>query len=113
MENVFTPNIYYRRSCFFPAMRINAQKFWGSREGHINHQPICAVLSGVADVGVSSSQFEDFSVTNNGTNGGELKINVKVSGARTRAIFDDVFDKMVAEAQPIPGFRRVKGGTYK
>ncbi|GLT34926.1 hypothetical protein SLA2020_094140 [Shorea laevis] len=109
MEDVFTPNIYYRKSRFFPAMRINAQKFWG-REGHIYRQRICAVLSGVEDVGVSSSQFEDFSVTSNGTNGGELKIRVEISGARTRAVFDEVFDKMVAEAQPIPGFRRVKGG---
>lgn len=25
-------------------------------------------------------------------------------------MFDNVFDKMVAAAQPIPGFRRVKGG---
>ncbi|KAJ8750311.1 hypothetical protein K2173_014226 [Erythroxylum novogranatense] len=31
------------------------------------------------------------------------------SGTKTRAIFNDVFDKMVAAAQPIPGFRRVKG----
>ena len=38
------------------------------------------------------------------------QINVEVSGAKTRAIFDDVFDKMVTAAQPIPGFRRVKGG---
>lgn len=38
------------------------------------------------------------------------QISVKASGARTRAIFDTVFDEMVAAAQPIPGFRRVKGG---
>lgn len=38
------------------------------------------------------------------------QIRVEVSGAKTRAIFNDVFDKMVAAAQPIPGFRRVKGG---
>ncbi|XP_038876226.1 trigger factor isoform X4 [Benincasa hispida] len=70
----------------------------------------CAVLS--EDVSVSSSQFEDFSVTNatNTTENKELKIRVEVSGAKTRAIFNNVFDKMVAEAQPIPGFRRVKGG---
>lgn len=39
------------------------------------------------------------------------QIKVEVSGAKTRAIFNEVFDKMVADAQPIPGFRRVKGGT--
>ena len=31
-------------------------------------------------------------------------------GIRTQAIFNNVFDKMVATAQPIRGFRRVKGG---
>ena len=35
---------------------------------------------------------------------------MELSGVKTRAIFDDVFSKMVADAQPIPGFRRVKGG---
>ncbi|KAK9907807.1 hypothetical protein M0R45_000746 [Rubus argutus] len=73
---------------------------------------ICAVLSGREDIGVSSTQSEDLSITDTTTctNGGELKISVEVSGAKTQAIFDDIFDKMVAAAQPIPGFRRVKGG---
>lgn len=39
------------------------------------------------------------------------QISVEVFGARTQEIFDDVFSKMVAAAQPIPGFRRVKGGN--
>lgn len=39
------------------------------------------------------------------------QIRVEVSGAKTRAIFEDVFKKMVTAAQPIPGFRRVKGGN--
>lgn len=39
------------------------------------------------------------------------QITVEVSGAGTQEIFDDVFSKMVAAAQPIPGFRRVKGGN--
>ncbi|KAL5711663.1 hypothetical protein ACHQM5_013924 [Ranunculus cassubicifolius] len=34
----------------------------------------------------------------------------EVSGVKAESIFDDVFSKMVAAAQPIPGFRRVKGG---
>ncbi|XVF37603.1 hypothetical protein REPUB_Repub20aG0023900 [Reevesia pubescens] len=59
------------------------------------------------NVGVSS-QFEDFTVTTTSTKENrELKIRVEVSGAKTRAIFNDVFDKMVAAAQPIPGFRRI------
>ncbi|KAA8517314.1 hypothetical protein F0562_017607 [Nyssa sinensis] len=69
------------------------------------------VSSGLEEIEVSSSQFEDFSVTaTNTNNANELKINVMVSGAKTQAIFDNVFSKMVADAQPIPGFRRLKGG---
>ncbi|KAG9447039.1 hypothetical protein H6P81_013167 [Aristolochia fimbriata] len=40
----------------------------------------------------------------------ELKMRVDVSGAKTQVLFDDIFSKLVAAAQPIPGFRRVKGG---
>ena len=40
------------------------------------------------------------------------QISIKVSGIKLKTIFDEVFDKMVAEAQPIPGFRRVKGGNF-
>ncbi|XP_062009333.1 proteasome subunit alpha type-7-A-like [Rosa rugosa] len=67
---------------------------------------ICAILSGTEDVGVSSTQSEDLSITSttSGTEARELKISVEVSGAKTQAIFDDVFDKMVAATQPIPGF---------
>lgn len=39
------------------------------------------------------------------------QIRVEVSGAKTQELFDHVFDKMVAAAQPIPGFRREKGGN--
>ncbi|KAJ9178303.1 hypothetical protein P3X46_010197 [Hevea brasiliensis] len=81
------------------------------RENHRCFSPVSAVLSGAQDVEVSSSQFEEFSVKASSTNeAGELRISVEVSGARTREIFDNVFDKMVSAAQPIPGFRRVKGG---
>ncbi|KAH1253583.1 Trigger factor [Glycine max] len=60
------------------------------------------------DAQISSDQFEDFSVSvadNNDSS--ELKISVEVSGNKTQRIFDDVFKKMVAAAQPIPGFRRI------
>ncbi|GMN36222.1 hypothetical protein TIFTF001_005841 [Ficus carica] len=64
------------------------------------------------DVEVSSSQFDGFSVsTSSGiVEPGELKMSVEVSGTITQKVFDSVFEKMVAAAQPIPGFRRVKGG---
>ena len=39
-----------------------------------------------------------------------MQASIDVSGTRTQAVFDDVFSKMVTDAQPIPGFRRVKGG---
>ncbi|BAT92899.1 hypothetical protein VIGAN_07176200 [Vigna angularis var. angularis] len=70
--------------------------------------PAAGVLSGAE---ISSNQFEDFSVSvaeKDDTR--ELKISVEVSGNKTQRIFDDVFKRMVAAAQPIPGFRRVKGG---
>lgn len=38
------------------------------------------------------------------------QVHVEVSGEKTQTVFNNVFDKMVAAAQPIPGFRRVKGG---
>ncbi|KAH7547577.1 hypothetical protein FEM48_Zijuj01G0324600 [Ziziphus jujuba var. spinosa] len=71
-----------------------------------------AVLSGAKDaVEISPSEFENFSVTAESTNeSGEIKLSIEVSGTTTQTIFDEVFDKMVEEAQPIPGFRRVKGG---
>ncbi|KAK3204301.1 hypothetical protein Dsin_018347 [Dipteronia sinensis] len=100
--DVSIPKISCRRPCFFPLT---------TRRSHKYSTAAFAVLSAVEDVGVASSQFKDFLVTATGTNDArELKASVEVSGAKTRAIFDDVFDKMVAAAQPIPGFRRVKGG---
>ncbi|GMY32328.1 trigger factor [Fagus crenata] len=78
------------------------------------HPAVCAVISGAEDVGVSSSQFDDFSVAATSTSKArELKISVEVFGAKNQAIFDNVFDKMVAAAQPILGFRRAKGGELR
>ncbi|RVW88549.1 hypothetical protein CK203_033072 [Vitis vinifera] len=100
---LFTPDeIQYQ------AFRVSASLSY--RAIHKYCPAVCAVSSGVKDPGVSSSQFEDFSVTATSTgNAKELKISVELSGVKTRTIFDNVFSKMVADAQPIPGFRRVKG----
>ncbi|CAN0918121.1 hypothetical protein LINGRAHAP2_LOCUS30686 [Linum grandiflorum] len=69
---------------------------------HVCHSPL--------DVRACSSQFVDFQVVTNSTEDSTvLKISVEVSGTKTRAIFDDAFHRMVEAAQPIPGFRRVKG----
>ncbi|GMY33548.1 alpha,alpha-trehalose-phosphate synthase [UDP-forming] 1-like [Fagus crenata] len=78
---------------------------WISQE---YHPAVCAVISGAEDVGVSSSQFDDFSVAATSTcKARELKISFEVFGAKTQAIFDNVSDTMVTAAQPIPGFRRI------
>ncbi|GMY38841.1 trigger factor [Fagus crenata] len=79
---------------------------------HEYHPAVCAVISGAEDVGVSSSQFDDFSVAATSTcKARELKISFEVFGAKTQAIFDNVSDTMVTAAQPIPGFRRAKGAV--
>uniref|UniRef100_A0A7N2MSS9 peptidylprolyl isomerase n=1 Tax=Quercus lobata TaxID=97700 RepID=A0A7N2MSS9_QUELO len=107
--NGFTPGSLR----FSPHFRYDAPHQM-KRRIHKYHPAVCAVISGVKDVGVSSSQFDDFSVAATSTsNGRELKISVEIFGAKTQAIFDNVFDKMVAAAQPIPGFRRVKGVDYR
>ncbi|KAK9205808.1 hypothetical protein WN943_016078 [Citrus x changshan-huyou] len=105
--DVSTPIISSKRACFLPQTRCDTHNFL-KRKNHKNCPPIFVVLSAVEDAGVSSSQFEDFVVSTTRTNEAtELKIGVEVSSAKTRAIFDDVFNKMVAAAQPIPGFRRI------
>lgn len=97
------------------SLQIRHEQFSGqlyTRRSHRRFPTISAVLSGAKDVEVSSSQFDGFSVsTSSGIlEPGELKISVEVSGTITQKVFDSVFEKMGADAQPIPGFRRVKGG---
>ncbi|XP_024019848.1 uncharacterized protein LOC21401109 [Morus notabilis] len=106
--------VFRRRVCASTLQSRHGQ-FSGqlyTRRSHKCFPTISAVLSGAKDVEVSSSQFEGFLVsTSSGVTGpDELKISVEVSGTITRELYDKVFDKMVADAQPIPGFRRVKGG---
>ncbi|WJZ88256.1 hypothetical protein VitviT2T_007575 [Vitis vinifera] len=98
------PNFFSIRPCCSLQMKYNTQAF-RVRAIHKYCPAVCAVSSGVKDPGVSSSQFEDFSVTATSTgNAKELKISVELSGVKTRTIFDNVFSKMVADAQPIPAF---------
>ncbi|KAJ0034103.1 hypothetical protein Pint_26063 [Pistacia integerrima] len=109
MADVSVPTLSSRRARFGPQMNCKTPDF-SRRRSRKYCSSVFAVLSGVEDVGVSSSQFDDFLVTTSKTNEAKkLKISIEISGTKTRAIFDDVFDKMVAAAQPIPGFRRVKG----
>ncbi|KAL1188009.1 hypothetical protein V5N11_026321 [Cardamine amara subsp. amara] len=68
---------------------------------------VCAAPSDVE----TSSKDESVLITKVGTvNNNEVKVHVEVSGEKTQTEFNHVFEKMVAAAQPIPGFRRVKGG---
>ncbi|XP_062076405.1 uncharacterized protein LOC133781442 [Humulus lupulus] len=115
-QTVNVPSLTCRRVCTSSSNHdeVRLGNFAGQsypRRSHKCFPSISAVLSGAKDVEVSSSQFNDISVTTtDNTEPGELKISIEVSGTKTQAIFDEVFDKMVAQAQPIPGFRRVKGG---
>ncbi|KAI6699113.1 hypothetical protein NL676_019232 [Syzygium grande] len=85
---------------------------FGGRRNNEGSQTVFAAVSGIENV-ETPSHFEDFSVTNTtSSSDGDLKIRVEVSGAKTQVIFNDVFDKLVAAAQPIPGFRREKGGNF-
>ncbi|XP_062194595.1 uncharacterized protein LOC133897786 isoform X2 [Phragmites australis] len=58
----------------------------------------------------SSVSFKDFCVSLCTEEEGVVKIRVNVDGTLTGSIFDKVFTKNVAAAQPLPGFRRMKGG---
>ncbi|KAK3035503.1 hypothetical protein RJ639_033962 [Escallonia herrerae] len=106
------PYVPAKEICFSLMMEYRAQQFCGRMSTkHFAIQAVSAdAKPGVKDSEVSSSQFEGFSVTTSTNKGDELKIGIEVSGGKTEEIFDLVFSNMVADAQPIPGFRRTKGG---
>ncbi|KAH7857325.1 hypothetical protein Vadar_011317 [Vaccinium darrowii] len=111
---VLIPRLLSNRETFPLQIRYSAEGFH-KRVHPKNRLGVCAVeadaKTSVEDIEGSSSPSQDFSVTASGTGkDNELRLSVEVSGAKTEAIFDDVFSKMVAAAQPIPGFRREKGG---
>ncbi|KAF8402332.1 hypothetical protein HHK36_013286 [Tetracentron sinense] len=106
--DVFIPNPSPRRASFSIKIRDNVQNFC-TRASYQSFATVYALSPGLEDVEVSTPLFEDFSVATT-TNVREIKMRVDVSSAKTQAIFDSVFSKMVAAAQPIPGFRRMKGG---
>ncbi|KAK6914501.1 Trigger factor, ribosome-binding, bacterial [Dillenia turbinata] len=115
MAAVFVPDNPSKKTGTSLQMRYSAREFLKRATfshymvGYGTYPVVCAVSSGLKEV--SPPTFEDFTVTAASANEGkELKIKVDVSGTKTQEIFDDVFSKMVADAQPIPGFRRVKGG---
>ncbi|CAL1403802.1 unnamed protein product [Linum trigynum] len=101
-------NLSFKTPSFYHGVGCNSANGYIGRTCR-SSQPVHALVS--EDVGVSSSRIGDFRVITTSTDDSTvMKVNVEVSGTKTRAIFDDVFDRMVEAAQPIPGFRRVKGG---
>ncbi|XP_042401474.1 trigger factor-like isoform X3 [Zingiber officinale] len=88
--------------------RVSSENF--RRIGCRIPNAILAISSDLGNIGESLATFEDFTVTTTNMGDREIKIRVDASGARTQANFDNAFSKLVAAAQPIPGFRRVKGG---
>ncbi|XP_073046553.1 uncharacterized protein [Primulina eburnea] len=107
-ENVLIPYEWSKRRFFSRRLGYGAYQL---QERTTNKFALQAVSPVVQDNGASTRSFEDFTVTTFYTDEGyDLKITAEVSGTKTQHIFDDVFSKMVADAQPIPGFRRVKGG---
>ncbi|KAK4285108.1 hypothetical protein QN277_001850 [Acacia crassicarpa] len=105
VEELIMPSLSCRSLCLSRQLRHVAGELFKRKDSR--YHPTVALHSDAQIV----SAFEEFSVSSTNSNDvGELKISIEVSGTKTQRIFDDVFDKMVAAAQPIPGFRRVKGG---
>ncbi|XP_026448369.1 uncharacterized protein LOC113348732 isoform X1 [Papaver somniferum] len=101
-------HVYFRRSA---SVSIHYRKQEQSRVNQRSSLCAFALSSESEEVGISTTSLDGISVAATTTSEPlELKIRIDVTGAKTQEIFDDVFSKMVAAAQPIPGFRRVKGG---
>ncbi|XP_020593049.1 uncharacterized protein LOC110033420 isoform X1 [Phalaenopsis equestris] len=94
----------------FFAFRLKTDSFGTARSAVQSiFTSFSSVSSGILSLNQSATSFKDFRVYAD-VGEREIKVRVDVSGARTQEIFDDVFSKLVDAAQPIPGFRRVKGG---
>lgn len=95
----------------FPLQRGHRKlQFPFLREYHTAFAATCALSPELVDVAADAPSMEGTSVDCTTTEDRKIKMKVEVSGAKSEAIFEDVFSKMVSAAQPIPGFRRVKGG---
>ncbi|KAH0462001.1 hypothetical protein IEQ34_009576 [Dendrobium chrysotoxum] len=97
---------------FFDARLKSDAKRTATSARHRIFTPFSTVSSAIQSLNLSSTNFKDFRVSTDVGEEREIKLRVDVSGARTQEIFDDVFSKLVDAAQPIPGFRRVKGGAF-
>ncbi|XP_066160279.1 uncharacterized protein [Oryza sativa Japonica Group] len=76
----------------------------------------CSVLGAVSPIQCTETSteslvsFKDFLVSVQTEEDGLIKLRVTVADTMTESIFEKVFSKNVAAAQPLPGFRRMKGG---
>ncbi|XP_051152624.1 uncharacterized protein LOC127266421 isoform X2 [Andrographis paniculata] len=110
---VSIPCQYFSRGYFSAETSYRARQYLQRS----SNKAIEAVVPGVNDDEILSSSSPSFSIddftvtaTSSADKDDQLKIAVEVSGSKTQEIYDVVFSKMVDDAQPIPGFRRVKGG---
>uniref|UniRef100_A0A0D9XFM5 peptidylprolyl isomerase n=1 Tax=Leersia perrieri TaxID=77586 RepID=A0A0D9XFM5_9ORYZ len=89
-----------------------------NKQNRINPK-VCSVLRAVSPVQCiensteSSVSFKDFLVSVQTEEDGLRKIRATIAGTMTESIFDTVFSKNLAAAQPLPGFRRMKGGKTR
>ncbi|KAF7066617.1 hypothetical protein CFC21_072570 [Triticum aestivum] len=83
----------------------------------INHK-VCGALQAVSPVQCTENPtqapvaFKDFHVSVLTEEDGviETQIRVTISSKMTDSVFEKVLSKHIAAAQPLPGFRRLKGG---
>uniref|UniRef100_A0A0E0B5B5 peptidylprolyl isomerase n=1 Tax=Oryza glumipatula TaxID=40148 RepID=A0A0E0B5B5_9ORYZ len=79
----------------------------------------CSVLGAVSPIQCTETSteslvsFKDFLVSVQTEEDGLIKLRVTVADTVTEYIFEKVFSKNVAAAQPLPGFRRMKGGKTR
>lgn len=79
----------------------------------------CSVLGAVSPIQCTETSteslvsFKDFLVSVQTEEDGLIKLRVTVADTMTESIFEKVFSKNVAAAQPLPGFRRMKGGKTR
>ncbi|KAJ7980649.1 Trigger factor [Quillaja saponaria] len=106
-DGFIIPSLNCKMPCVLHQRRHDKEQYF--KRKYLTCLPVRSTA--LSDVGISPTHSKDLSVSTSTTSDvRELKMNIEVSGTKTQLIFDDVFDKMVAAAQPIPGFRRVKGG---
>ncbi|VAI19826.1 uncharacterized protein [Triticum aestivum] len=81
----------------------------------INYK-VCRALQAVSPVQCAENPmqapvaFKDFHVSVLTEEDGVIEIRVTVSSKMTVSVFEKVLSKHIAAAQPLPGFRRLKGG---